>query len=84
MFEPVTITSTVIAHGWPAVCGVGVTSCAERARTESKRLPAMIASVKPASQLVTPLAKFWVSRLRAAATGHVGTVPSEAKGLQLW
>ena len=30
MFEPVTITSTMVATGWPAVCGVGVgvDSCA--------------------------------------------------------
>src|SRR5262245_46021723 len=28
MFEPVTITSNVVATGWLAACGAGVTSCA--------------------------------------------------------
>src|SRR6266576_4773103 len=33
MFEPVTITSTVVATGWPPVSGVGVTSCANATKT---------------------------------------------------
>src|SRR6266481_4662104 len=32
MFEPVTITSNVVATGSPLPCGVGVTSCAEAPR----------------------------------------------------
>src|SRR5213082_2451090 len=46
MFEPVTITSTAVTTGWPVVCGVGVTSCADAALTEG-RTPAMIARPKP-------------------------------------
>src|SRR5438046_9055510 len=46
MFEPVTITSTAVTTGWPVVCGVGVTSCADTAITEG-RTPAMIAGPKP-------------------------------------
>src|SRR6266581_6471577 len=47
MFEPVTITSSVIALACPAVCGVGATSCASAGRTGEKRL-AMIARHRPA------------------------------------
>src|SRR5438105_7894487 len=46
MFEPVTITSTAVTTGWPVVCGMGVTSCADIAMTEG-RTPAMIARPKP-------------------------------------
>src|SRR5207253_8890950 len=46
MFEPVTITSTAVTTGWPVVCGMGVTSCADAALTEG-RTPAMIARRKP-------------------------------------
>src|SRR5437588_5350333 len=46
MFERVTITSTAVTTGWPVVCGMGVTSCADAALTEG-RTPAMIARRKP-------------------------------------
>src|SRR5438128_11886191 len=48
MFDPVTITSTVVAMGWSADCGVGVRSCADTARTEQKT-PVTIATHRPVS-----------------------------------
>jgi hypothetical protein len=42
MFEPVTITSSVIALAWTAVCGVGVISWANAARSGQKMI-AMVA-----------------------------------------
>jgi len=47
MFEPVTMTSNVVATGSPAVCGVGVgvSSCANAARSGQKMI-VMIARVK--------------------------------------
>src|ERR1700730_5884355 len=42
MFEPVTITCTVVTAGWLAGCGVGVISCDNAGRTEQET-PVMIA-----------------------------------------
>src|SRR5205823_7986301 len=46
MFEPVTITSSIVTPGWPVVCGVGATSCANVVRTGQKQA-AMIAKHRP-------------------------------------
>jgi hypothetical protein len=46
MFEPVTITSSMVMPGWPVVCGVGTSSCATVIRTGQKQA-AMIARQRP-------------------------------------
>src|SRR5438105_12456953 len=46
MFEPVTITSSIVTPGCPTVCGVGVGSCASAIMTE-QRTAAMIARHSP-------------------------------------
>src|SRR5438045_3085389 len=46
MFEPVTMTSTAVTTGWPVVCGVGVTSCANATKTGANT-PAMGARHRP-------------------------------------
>src|SRR6476469_6792646 len=46
MFEPVTITSSIVTPGWPVVCGVGASSCANVMRTGQKQ-PAVIAKHRP-------------------------------------
>src|SRR6266567_1304053 len=46
MFEPVTITSSIVTPGWPVVCGVGDGFCANVARIGQKKA-AVIAKHRP-------------------------------------
>ena len=76
MFEPVTITSNVVATGSPLACGVGVISCACVIITKRKAT-AMIARPKPttggflAAQVVaTALCRRAATRNNAGAPRH--------------
>src|SRR6266568_7293741 len=46
MFEPVTITSSIVTPGWPVVCGVGNGFCANVTRIGQKKA-AVIAKHRP-------------------------------------
>src|SRR6266581_6210889 len=85
MFEPVTITSNVVAIGWPLGCGVGIVSWANAPRI-GQRTGSHLVSV-----VATPLWGVWIfqagrSRRRTApwlqrSVGFAGDPPSRRFGV---